>query len=255
MSASPAPAPPPRRTLALLGPAARGPGLPWVLQAGGALFLALGFIVFAPYGGLLALTGSGADAWDAAAEARADALAVQLAQRNQAAFGPDGAPSLEACCVTDRPGLVSAALLDTTGAVLAPAERKGSTPVASGTLLEVSRSRTVGHATEAGDLVSVAPIAGPDGAVQGYAWVRYDADAARPVLDNPLLRAVAALLVTTLSAGMLVAAGWWLAVRPLLLLRDDLDGLAESGVLHPPVRGRTMESLVHALNRAFRARE
>lgn len=250
----------PRPTLAapaaVSGPAPYASGVPWLLQGVAVLFLALGLVVCAPFGGTLALVRDGIDGWDAAALARAEQAADAVAVRNRDALAGTAGARLDACCTTERASLGTVALLDPKGVVVAPSDRVGISLPDAALLDKAQRARAPVHSDGSGDVDVVTPVIGGAGNVLGYAWVSYDPAASRPPTANPWVRALAGMFVVGLSGLVLIVGAWWLLAFPIGALRDQAELLAfgEGSALSPTVRWRPMELLVHAINRTLAAR-
>lgn len=236
--------------------ASRAQRLPWSLRLAGVLALCGLLLMCGPFGGFASLlSGARANLVDMAVH-RGEAVAEGIGHRNAAALASQNLIGLDLSPVIDEPGVVESMILDTRGAVLAPAEKsrtslKGSAIFA----LVLTERRTV--AIDEGDAYAIlAPVraaevdGGPKNTV-GYAYLRYDAAGVAGEAGQFWLRGLVSLLWMGLAGLTLLLGLRALVLRPLEQLREETE-LAIKGDV-PDVTASTawkqLEALAHSISR------
>jgi hypothetical protein len=228
---------------------------PWPLLAGAAVTGSLGVLLLAA---LLQL-GAAASALREASLLRGEELADSVGNRNATAIAEQRGLSFDVTFVKDRAGVRGVLLADDRGTVLAPSEKLRSSIASHPAWKESATSRAPARAeSDDGTWEIVTPIRADiagSGArrVVGYVALSYDADVVVDDLFAPGLRAAGLVVAALVAALGLVAAGWALVWRPLLVLRDE----TEVAIRHPaepvvsPARMAPMEALAHTINRVL----
>ncbi len=257
----PSAAPPPPRPRAPLpqdGTAARGAGIPWLLQATLLALAVVGLVLCAPFGGIFSLIQSRSAGLEEVSVLRGVALAESLANRNAQPLAEQRGLALDTAFMLERDGVRAALVADKTGTVMAPAEKLRTSVAALPAFAEASQTgEVVRLPIEEGRYQIVAPMRAQAGGVGprqivGYALLEYDPAAVTESVANPLVAIVAGLFVAGAVAGLLVVGAWWLVLRPLAALREETE-LALLGDQHDvvsPVRMPQLEQLAHSINRA-----
>ncbi len=235
----------------------RGRGLPWSLRLGSVFALAGALLLVAPGGGLLAQQARIASAAEEQAVLRGQALALALAARNADALGRHDDLRLDVSLASDAPGVRRALVTDALGRVRAPS----ATPRQSaGDRAAFARAAELMATTmlETGPgvwsiLVPIraSPVGGGPAAPEGWAWVEFDARAAARASSPGRGRLAGALLTVGLVLGGAFVLARRLAVRPLAVLRDDLE-LALGGharAVGEPRGWAQAEALARSVNR------
>lgn len=232
----------------------------WLVHAVGILALAGSLVLCGPFGGFAGLLyGAHTDAI-ALSLLRGEALAESLGNRNAVAIAEGRAISLETSFMLQSAGVRDAMVTDAGGTVLAPPERLRTTISKSATFARASAEhRVVSAESDGGTYEIIAPIRGEvatgSGArtIVGWSWVRYDPSASAGEVPSPWLRGLASLFFLGAAAGVLVAGGYWLFVRPIRSLREETELAVTNSVekVVPIVRFGPLEELAHSINRAI----
>lgn len=227
----------------------------WPILAGGVAVAAVGFVLLVAVAQVLAA----GDALQEASLLRAEQVADSLGNRNAAALAEQRGVALDVAFAEEREGVRTALVTDARGTVLAPMARLRTSVAAHPAWQDAVRTRTFARAELAdGTWEVVAPVRadpGNTGAKQvvGYAVLEVAPEDATRGLYGVGSRIGALVFAAMLAIGALGAAAWALVVRPLVVLRDEIE-LALRGnadTVAPTVRLPAMDALVHSVNRAL----
>ncbi len=227
----------------------------WHVLAGGVAVAAVGFVLLIAIAQVLAA----GDALEEASLLRAEQVADSLGNRNAMALAEQRGVALDVAFAEEREGVRTALVTDARGTVLAPMARLRTSVAAHPAWQDAVRTRTFARAELAdGTWEVVAPVRadpGNTGAKQvvGYAVLEVAPEDATRGLYGVGSRIGALVFAAMLAVGALGAAAWALVVRPLVVLRDEIE-LALRGnadTVAPTVRLPAMNALVHSVNRAL----
>lgn len=235
-------------------------GLGFFPQLAVLLSVVIGIVLCAPIGGIFSQLSAGSAAVTEASLQRGEQIADALGNRNAQAIAENRNMMMDTSFIADRAGVRGVMLTDNRGIVLAPNEKLRTTIAGHESYLAAMKAHDVARVEmEDGLYEIVAPvraeITAGSGARQivGFAFIEYDPSVVTDALLNPWLRRFAGLAVAVLAAGVVLAGGWWLVLRPIHSIREETE-LAlhgDTARVSAPIRWQPYEALAHSINRVL----
>jgi pSer/pThr/pTyr-binding forkhead associated (FHA) protein len=233
--------------------------VPWlaralVLMVFGALFLMCG-----PVGGFTWLANSASTDLQDMSIARGVALAEGLGHRNAQALASRKHLQLDTDFIDGTPGVKGALILDSEGDVVAPSNKMNISWRRDELFVRAERSRVPEWELRDGYTSIIVPIkaasteGGPAGNLAGFAVLTYDAVGQAGEAGSPWLRWLASAFWMLVTFAVLGAGAWMLTLRPLSLLRDEVELAMKTGdTLRPSADSPQQADLVLTVNRLLR---
>ena len=262
----------PTGTVPRMGPAATGPvaaaqpspapgnpleQVPWLLRALIVPVFAALILMCGPVGGFTWLANSANDDLQDMSIARGVALAEGLGHRNATALATRQHLALDVKFIESTPGVQGAMILDSAGDVVAPSNKMNITMRKREIFQNAERERVPHWEMDRdGYYEIIVPIkaasteGAPGGTLAGYAVLTYDVLGQAGEAGSPWLRWLASSFWMVVALGVLGVGAWFLLVRPLSLLRDEVELAMKNGSeLRPSTDSGQQAELVLTLNR------
>lgn len=231
--------------------------VPWLARVGALLLVAALILFCGPVGGFAWLASSADGTVEDMALEQGIALAQGLGHRNAHAIGSRQHLRLDTAFLEGEPGVKQALLLDTSGDVVAPANKVNTSLRKDELFVRAESERAPVYEPEDGYFRIIVPVRGEvtTGAphtLVGYAVLTYDATTIAQDHARFSLRLLASVLWLLVGLAAVFGGVWFLAARPLTLLADETElAMKNGGRVTPPAGWPEARALVHTINRAL----